>query len=237
MTLDDLLTEWRGMLRDTAATQWYSDDDGTRWFNEAQMEASRRCCLLIDSEASFCTLSLAVGVPDYALDPRIVLVMRGMPEGATEPLWVASQADLDLYHPGWEAAAPGPVVYMVPDYRSRFLRLSPPPAAVNTVTLTVAREPLMPLVADGDIPEINHAMHMGLLDWVLYRSYSQHDADTYDPVKAKDHYDRFEEAFGARIDYADQALGVTGFPRGLAYGQDARMGGRVTKKPKPPEAG
>lgn len=233
MTLDALLEQWRGILRDQAGREWYTDDDGILWLNEAQVEACRRSALLFSSTAVFCTIAVGVGNASYALDPRIVLVQRAHLAGASEPLWLSSQAEMDLYTPGWETRT-GTPRYFLADYEARRFLLSPTPSAVATLKLTVQREPLAPMAGDSDVPEIDPQCHMQLLDWALFRAYSQHDADTYDPVKAGDHLARFEASFGSRIDYSDQAQAVAGYPREARYGADARLGGRVLSKPKPP---
>jgi hypothetical protein len=236
MTLDDLLTQWRGLLRDQAGREWYTDDDGTLWLNEAEVEACRRSALLYSSTADFCSIPVGVGNASYGLDPRIVLVQRATLAGATEPLWLSGQAEMDLYNPGWQARS-GTPRYFLADYEAHRFLLSPTPSAVATLKLTVQREPLKLMAADSDQPEIDPQCHMQLLDWALFRAYSQHDADTYDPVKAGEHLARFEVSFGHRIDYADQAQVVVGYPREFRYGADARLGGRVLTKPKPPTTG
>lgn len=236
MTLDELLDQWRGILRDQSGREWYSDDDGTLWLNEAQVEACRRSPLLFSSTADFCTIALGVANPLYALDPRIVLVQRAHLAGATEPLWLSGQGEMDLYNPGWETRS-GTPRYFLADYEARRFLLSPTPSAVGSLKLTVQREPLKAMAGDSDRPEIDAQCHMQLLDWALFRAYSQHDADTYDPVKAGEHLARFEASFGQRIDYADQAQAVAGYPRDTRYGADARLGGRVLSKPKTPPTG
>ncbi len=65
--------------------------------------------------------------------------------------------------------------------------------ATDTLQLTVRRLPLTDLSADSDTPELPLVYHDRLLNGILWQMYSKRDAETFDKVKATEHFQLFME--------------------------------------------
>ena len=201
MNLGYLRRVWRQRVKDTRsngsnAPYFWSDDDFSGFLNEAQREAARRSHLLVDSTHAMTSIDILTGDRVVALDPRIQGIRRARMASSGIPLVLRSVRDMDEYLPGWEdSAASTPRVYVL-DYQSGAVCLYPPSASVDTLKLTVVRDPLDELAEDEDVPEINARYHLALLNWVSYRAYSVQDADAGDPSKAEASLAEFEREFG-----------------------------------------
>jgi hypothetical protein len=78
------------------------------------------------------------------------------------------------------------------------LTLYPAPSVAGTLRLDVYRLPLYDIEDTYDEPEIPAELHMGLVDWVLYRVYSVKDSELEDPARAARCLADFAERFGER---------------------------------------
>jgi hypothetical protein len=236
MTLQDLINNYRKVFADEKTTYDFDNTIITGWFNEAVMEACRRSLLIVDSNASFCTIPTATGNFQFALDPRIIFIQRVKVASQDLPLWEATLAQLDVYTPGWEGkAASAPQVFFT-DQKPLTLSVYPKFSKTDSLKLTVAREPVSPMAAMTDSPEIPARFHRQLLDWVLYRAINVRDSDIETGINpqtkwtAQDHLAAFTQSFGERPESADECRALLGYPRTGAFGQNAAMGGKVTTR-------
>jgi hypothetical protein len=212
LTLFDLRARFRTTSDDRKAPYRWADADLNAYINEAQIEACWRASLIIDStvpsaapidQVTGARMTVVPLIPNrstYDLDSKIIFLRRARLLSAPSHLPPAEYSDLDRTDRAW-ATRSGAVERFVTglDSPGRLkLRLYRAPAAFDTAALTVVREPLEALAADGDYPEIGARYHLKLLDWAAYRAYSNFDADTYNPELAAVHLKRFEDVFGTR---------------------------------------
>lgn len=171
---------------------------------DAQNEACRRARLLIDSNtASICQINTAIGTALYVLDSRVLFVRRAKLGTQDMPLRRASFRDLDANIHRWEAITGTPTHY-VTDYETGKIRLYPIPVAVDTLSMTVVRLPLIEISDEEQTPEIKPHYHRSLRFWMMYRAYSKQDADTLDKNKAAASLALFEQEFGPKSRAIDE---------------------------------
>lgn len=193
----------------SAARTWLRDMEGvvetdrllTRsmallFFNEAIDEACRRARLITDSStAVICSIAVTADTSSYALDSRIIKISRVQLAGRDAPLERFSWRDLDRRYPGWEAQS-GEVVGYLTDRSSGYLDLYRTPETDGSLSLTVFRTPLSPLVDDTDTPEIAPRYHAKLVPYVIARCRDIEDTELYDPRKAARALSLFDAEFG-----------------------------------------
>jgi hypothetical protein len=214
MTLLELRAAFRDDIDDRGSPPLFNDAWCNRRINQALIEACRRARLLEDSETAndgadtplpICVFPVAAGDRFITLDPRVIQVKRVKLASLDLPTPKAHRADLDRLLPGWETSTDGDVVCYCPDFTKGKLYFVNPFPTDDTVNLTVIREPLFPLAADGDTPDIAPRFHEGLLDWVKYHAYLRADVEeTHDPKMAQEHLDAFEAEFGKRSSAIDE---------------------------------
>jgi hypothetical protein len=78
------------------------------------------------------------------------------------------------------------------------LELIDNPNTTYTLKLEVYRLPLESMSSAGDEPEIQRNHHRSLVEWALYRRFSQPDIDIQDMGRANDHLKKFTAIFGNR---------------------------------------
>jgi hypothetical protein len=240
MTLDELIQNYRKVFADQAEGYDFCDTDITAWFNEAVVEACRRALLIVDSNASFCTIPTSSGNYQFALDPRIIFIQRVKVASQDIPLWETTLGQLDIYYPGWEGKQSSTPTVFFTDQKPLTLSVYPKFSKTDSIKLTVAREPVTPMVALTESPEIPARFHRQLLDWVLYRAINVRDTDIAYGIRqetkwtAQDHLAAFTQSFGERPESADECRALLGYPRTSAFGQNAAMGGKVTSAPNAP---
>ncbi|WP_339830009.1 hypothetical protein [uncultured Arenimonas sp.] len=205
MELEALFAEYRRQADDNASPQLTSNATLFDWVNEAEREAAIRASLLFDDTSSFLSIAVVAGTHTYPLDARIHAI-----ENASLQLTAGGRpTDLDLVGMDkiqsdcdWKTKTGRPR-YAV--HRERLgLRLWPTPSEyyAGTLSLEVYRYPFEKMIALDDEPEIPEEHHLGLVDWLLWRTFSQKDGEQYDPGRANDALGRFEQRFGER-DSAD----------------------------------
>lgn len=198
MELSEITRLFREQADDTAAPYLVSDEVAFLYAAEGEKEAAIRARLIRQTGGALATFAVAANQQTITLDPRIFWVedaefqatsggrpRRLDPKGMD---WIRDQCD-------WQGRTSRPD-YFVHDDRS--VRMWPTPSQAGTLTLTVHREPLYPMEDGADEPEIPQQHHEGLVQWMLYRAYSQKDSEIYDPQRAQPAYQRFVELFGER---------------------------------------
>jgi hypothetical protein len=200
VNLEELIAEARVRSNDQAKPYLTADPNYITWAAQAEAEAAVRASLLFDDTSAFCTLELTDGQDVYPLDPRIWRIdsVWLLAAGSTrqKPLELVGIDRLRL---------PGECgTFLSRPQRAAHqggkLRLWPTPTSstLGTLTLRVYRLPLRPLSDLEQVPEIDTIHHDGLVDWMLYRAYSQKDGETYDPGRAGQALVDFTNRFGDR---------------------------------------
>jgi hypothetical protein len=189
----------------------WADDDVRRWFNEAEREAAERARLLQDKLTPAVTqIPLVIDQRTYLLHPSIFDVESvGLTQdtGKFGDLCLTTEQELDYYasrHPNVRGWAREYYVYGEPKGNGqagmRIVLDRAPNLADGMLTLNVYRYPLREMEDSDDEPEIARRHHDGLVDWVLYRAYSERDIEASAPNRAANHLAAFTDRFGVRRD-------------------------------------
>ena len=201
MTLTQLIASFRSEARDQVEPYLWTDAEVKGYFNDAEQEAATRALLLYDDvNASVCDFETVIDEARYALHEKVLEIRKAVliSDDFRRVLDLEKRErlnDEDDDWEGWSSASP-----------TRFLNdetaitLVPKPDAVYSVHLSVFRLPMDDMAASTDEPEIHQRHHQKLIEWALYRAYSKHDQETYDPQKASMHEAKFERFFGKRPD-------------------------------------
>lgn len=200
MKRSDLIAEFRLDVRDTKKPYLISDDKAGNYLDEAHTEAARRARMLIDSTTdNLAVVPFSAGDPTVTLDKRIISVRRMRIVGSGgRPLTKMTIREMDEQFPGWEDSTSSTSFIAIVDYGFDCLRLYPTPAAGGTLAMTVTREPLDPMTADDDEPEIPPRAHRSLIHWMRYRTFSDEDTELFDEKKAANALASFEIEFGSK---------------------------------------
>lgn len=200
MTRDELTAAFRIDAQDTVGPEFLFK---TPWvwqtLAEAEAEAAIRGRLLHDSQsAAVCEVDVSAGTSVYALHAALYEIdhLAFRPAGSTrrQPVKLASSEELDATWPSWRDEQ-GKPRYAIQGDTS--LRLVPLPDAAGTLLLEGYRLPLKSLAVGGS-PEIHAAHHRHLVNWVLYRAFSQPDSETIDKEKGREALRAFTDYFGER---------------------------------------
>lgn len=203
MNREQIVAAFRAAARDSLKPPLWSNDEVQDFLDDAHAEAAERALLLTDSSTpEICEIAIAANEAAYTLDSRIIEVKRAKLDSGTKPLVLKTSEALDIDWPGWDSEdADEPCIAAIDAEGAGWkLTLVPAPAAATVMRLTVYRRPLCSLVKDDAEPEINPRLHIRLIEWMLYRAYSQDDADTFDADKADKHAGLFAATFGPKRD-------------------------------------
>lgn len=230
MTLAELRTALRARLDDDAGKQLWSDPELDSYLNRALDEACLRGRMLVDdSTPEICRIVTVQDQARYALDDRVIEVVRVQLEGAPKPMQKTTMAQLDDRTSGdWESHTGKPTTWFTDPTTSVNLekkiglyRTPNTDYAGLTVRLMVVRLHIDPLEGDDDEPyELHQSMHRDLLDWGEREAFLKHDSETYSKDKSESAEMRFERRFGPRPTLnvlAQRARGITGRVRGSFF--------------------
>ena len=203
MTLEQLIAQFRVDAQDHAEPYFWPDAMVTGWLNEAQAEAAIRARLIHESaSADVCQIAVVAGTATYALHASLFEITYQAfldADGRRHRLQVVSIEWLDANVPRWrEGEGPGVPVWLVQTDNS--LRVAPTPKVAGTIVLEGYRLPLVDLVADTDVPEINAAHHRHLVDWALHRAFGIPDSESFDAQRAGQAEAAFSAYFGLAPD-------------------------------------
>lgn len=202
MALPDLIAQFRYDVADKALPYLWTDDEVTLWFNEAVNEAAIRARLIReDTNPDICVLDIQQDAIEYPLNPLITeivyisMVYPGNPTMIPYVIGKTTTDELDQQGPAWRALKRRPTALIINDTN---LRTDCIPDTDYTMNLEVYRLPLMDMVNDADVPEINGIHHIHLVKWVKHRAYERQDADTQDMQKSTLYEKQFTDMFGER---------------------------------------
>lgn len=200
MDVEALIAVARQRSDDATEPYLASDADHIRWAAEAEREAAIRSWLLYDDTSAWLSIALVAGTASYELDPRIERIDRvtlTLTAGQPRRLDITGKDAIDAECP--RTGKPEMCAWV-----GNTLILYPTPSTglAGTIKLAVYRQPLAPLEATADEPEIDADHHDGLVDWMLYRFYSTPDSEMRDDDLAALAEANFIRRFGPR-DTAD----------------------------------
>lgn len=201
MDVAALLVEYRRRADDLVEDFHTSDEEAIRFAAEAEREAALRGRLLRDfSTPNVSVYTITAGQTTVRLSPLVLLIdsatFKPATGGRSRPLCrvgmdtIQSKCD-------WESRVETFVEAVAMQDR-RTLRLFPGSRTGGTLTLGVYRLPKTDLAHSSDDPEIAEEHHDGLVDWMLYRTWSAKDSEQEDPKRAAQALADFTERFGER---------------------------------------
>lgn len=173
MNLMDLKTRVKRQFGDTAGIQ-VTDDDITRWANDAQRD------IVMRNETVLQTISTTDAVAeqqDYAF-PSDLLVLRGIHYKRVDgdpsfyKLKGMSYQEFDEYIDGWDGTAYGPSHPIVYTTYANTISLFPIPVSSGTdnLKITYSRQPV-DLESDTDEIDLPLPYHNSVVDYCLSRAY------------------------------------------------------------------
>lgn len=197
MDFSEIQVSVRQTLDDnTTGDRLWSETDILEYARDAENEACERAGLLLDNSSAFTDIAVNTSTAQYTLSNTITEVRSAIMALGTKPLMATSEKVLDLSFAGWRSKTGTPRSYFVS--ATNEIRVYPQPIVVDTINMTVARFPNIPMLTTGS-PEIEARDHAGLLEWILYRAYMKNDSETLNVDKALDHKANFVKIFGEKI--------------------------------------
>lgn len=196
-----LLAEYRRRADDRAEPYFMSDAQVLALLTEAEQEACQRSHPIFDYDtAEVVEYAIAAEQSSVALDPRVLRVDHATftPAGALRGCRM-ELTGIDAIRDMQDGRT---VISSRPSHAAHSgrstLTLYPAPSVAGTLRLDVYRLPLYDIEDSFDEPEIPAELHIGLVDWVLYRVYSTKDSELYDLDRAAIALRDFTERFGER---------------------------------------
>jgi hypothetical protein len=217
MNLQDLINRYRFEAFDSVVPYLVSDAQVIMLLNEAQEEAALRGRLIHENtDSAVCRITSTEGQASYPLHQALFelshcsFIVDG--ETMRNNLGIVSAEYLDKLdqteNQGWVDSYGSMIdtwrdAYGLPLYviqTDNGLRLVPTPSSFGMIILEGYRFPLQQLSAMDDVPELNVAHHVKLVQWVLHKVFNVPDHDLFDPSRADRALDSFEKYFGIRPD-------------------------------------
>lgn len=220
MTLLDLVKHLRiSVLDDTGGTgvAWediteddvenyqlrWSNEELTRFINEAEKRVARATLCLKKSEVAF-NIAVTAGTADYNYNSKIIRLKDVVLSSTGKNLEPAEIEDL-IGIPNWRAKTGTPTSYIL-DQSDKSIKLYPIPLVDDTVDIVYNRLPLVDLDWYQDVyaePEIPEEYQLDMLDWALHLAYLKDEANTFDPTRAEYYRQRFISQFSDNNAYAE----------------------------------
>lgn len=186
-----LLSELREVLNDLSVGGGWTDSTLLGYLAEGQDEFCERTGWFID-KTNF-TVTLQTGVSTYDIPDRVIQILE---------VWDGTRKldKLDTGEVFSGTLVAGDPEQWQTDQETGTLEFDREPTSDengDSFTLRVwrySRYALDDVGATGQPaePEIPSRFHRAMIEWGAYKALNHHDAETQDPVKAKDHLDNFE---------------------------------------------
>jgi hypothetical protein len=189
------LSTRRTLDDNTTGDRLWSQAEILEYAQDAENEAAERAGLLLDNSSAFTDIAVNTSTALYTLSNTITEVRSAIMALGTKPLMRTSEKVLDLSFASWRSKTGTPRSYFVS--ATNEIRVYPQPIVTDTINMTVARFPNIPMLTTGS-PEIDARDHPGLLEWILYRAYMKNDSETLNVDKALDHKANFVKIFGEK---------------------------------------
>lgn len=187
---------------DVTQLRW-SNEELTRFINEAQKQACRASLLIKTASPTF-AVTVAGGTSEYSLDPRVINI-KGAYLASTGKELVETEYEDVMGMPSWRDTTGTPTHY-ISDMETGTIHLYPQPTAADTVNLLVYRLPLTDLdweTAETTSAEIREDHQIDMLYYAAFLAYMKDEANTFDPQRAEYNRQLFEKKFTSSSAYAD----------------------------------
>lgn len=220
MNLGQLRDALRTLMGDRAQPYLWSDEDLTRYLNNAVRETCIRARLLkddADSQPLLCQLAVTAGNARMTFDPSILVIRSGtLVESVNGKLWALTAESMDRERRGWDTqTCTGTPQYMVMDLAQKTFRLFPTPDANYTLRLRVWRTPMETeyMTAPDDTPVTYLPDDEELCHWAASEAYMINDSELRSEAKAAAQLALFEQRFGSRPSLHEMARWADSPPR------------------------
>jgi hypothetical protein len=208
MNLQELMDYCRMKARDKDGSL-RTDAELIDAINEACDEAYLRTDGLYEvTQTSTTPTTVQDGLLVYALAPTSLQVysvrlVHPSDKNRNKTLIASTQEEINALDMRWQDAEGNPSHYIT-DYQRYAIRLYPTPTAgpndttIGSVVEVWQSYRASALINPNDVPAVDPLNHRHLAEWVLYRIFSDHDLDVYDPARGLEHQARFDAMFGDR---------------------------------------
>lgn len=190
MTPDELLSQFRRDVSDTAKPYLWSDGEVYFYMNSAYRSFVRHTGGVADVLTSdVCEIPFAVGDQFIDLHKSILRINRASLASDGRKVEIKNINDMDTVtgeadygqRPGIDMNSSGSVKYLVIGEQRDVGRLVYVPDTADTLKLQVFRMPLNIIVdANSSFDDIEEDHHEYLSLWMQHKAYSKHDADCFD---------------------------------------------------------
>ena len=195
MNLLQLITNFRADERDTSTPPLFGSLDLSRFYSEAEEEASIRKSLIREEVI----IPLIPGDTEVTLPVGVFEVRTARIVEGNETYWLdpSDRYEQDRLNRDWRDTTARPTAFIHDD---KSVTLNRVVESAADLKLECYRIPSAQLVNDSDEPEIASIHHRKLDGWVCFRAYSIPDNDRQDILKAASGLAEFEAYFGKRPD-------------------------------------
>lgn len=197
--------DWAAIVEgtdDVDQLRW-SNEELTRFVNEAERQACRSAFLLKSASTDF-DISVILGTSQYTLDPRIIRIKGAYLSSTGKELIPLEYEDV-MGTPNWRTITGTPTHYIA-DMESQTITLYPQPIANDTISLLVYRLPLQDMswdLSEIDTPDIRVEHQIPMLYYAAFLAYMKDEANTFDPQRAEYNRQLFEKEFSNTSAYGD----------------------------------
>lgn len=204
MDFPDLVIDWRTISAgDSEAQQLlWTNEELTKYINEAQKEACRASYILTD----IIDIPLVASTAEYALDPTLIKIRTVLLEEANREIYPIEIEDLILTGTNW-LTEEGSVYGYVEDYKTGIFRPYRIPEEADTVKILAYVLPQKTLVwatDQGESLEIPDKYQVPMLYWAAYLAYNKQDSDILDENKAIKFRSLFQQEFESTSAYSEK---------------------------------
>ena len=186
-TLDELISKFRTEMDDVVQPYLWTDDEIIDYFDEAQTEFAMRTEIFKERLSG---IAVTASNPYFNLPDGLIRIRRARLASASTPLRITNFNEMDQLTSSddygrlisnWETEVGVPQFVIFDDTEAQG-RLSPIPAADDTIELSYSRLPIKNLTATSQTTELTDRRHQRtLLTYARARAYNKHDSDMYDP--------------------------------------------------------
>jgi len=182
------------------------------YINNALKEAVYRGKLLVKNDF---TIDLIAGKAEYTIPDTVINIEKVFSENDNnEPLVKVQEQDLSHGCYGLETWREDEAVYptrYIQGLVNNGVLFYPKPTIASTLTIR-ATYLASPVIEGDSLPvELSTLFEADLIFWVLGEAYDKQDADGFDPTASKRNFDRFDEAFGKKVNN-DLLLEIQNYP-------------------------
>jgi hypothetical protein len=200
MKVSDYIRQFRTIADDKSAPYLWEDDEIALWAHQGYYELAKLAkCIRDKTTTAVCSITIPANSPpaSYTLHSKIIEIYSVKHSAKYTPMDKKNEAELDATISNWWSRTSTIPDYYLQDTDLTKIVLVPAPTAGGTLTLSVARLPLIdlyPYVAEGtdnEPSEIRADWQPYILEYILHKAYMKDDVETYNEKKSAAAWARF----------------------------------------------